>query len=67
MTPDWNRLDEMVLMMGHKIRFYEEIWLIIPKLSLLPLLIWSTDVYGVCGITHLSPNAYVFQHVLQFC
>ena len=29
-------------MMGHKIRFYGEIWLIILKLSLLPLLIWST-------------------------
>ena len=29
-------------MMGHKICFYGEIWLIIPKLSLLPLLIWST-------------------------
>ena len=28
-------------MMGHKICFYGEIWLIIPKLSLLPLLIWS--------------------------
>ena len=28
-------------MMGHKICFYGEIWLIIPKLSLL-LLIWST-------------------------
>ena len=38
-------------MMGHKICFHEEIWLIIPKLSLLPLLIWSTDltrVYTVC-------------------
>ena len=29
-------------MMGHKICFYGKIWLIIPKLSLLPLLIWST-------------------------
>ena len=29
-------------MMGHKICFYEEIWLIIPKLSLLPIFIWST-------------------------
>ena len=29
-------------MMGHKICFYEEIWIIIPKLSLLLLLIWST-------------------------
>ena len=25
-------------MMGHKICFYEQIWLIIPKLSLLPFL-----------------------------
>ena len=30
-------------MMGHKIWFFGETWLIIPKLSLLPLLIWSTD------------------------
>ena len=28
--------------MGHKIWFYGEIWLIIPKLSSLPLLICST-------------------------
>ena len=31
-------------MRGHKIIFYGEMWLIIPKLSLLPLLIWSTDI-----------------------
>ena len=37
------RLIEMVLIMGHKICFYGEIRLIIPKFSLLPLLIWSTD------------------------
>ena len=30
------------LLMGHNIWFYGDIWLIIPKLSLLPLLIWST-------------------------
>ena len=30
------------MMVGHKICFYGEILLIIPKLSLLPLLIWST-------------------------
>ena len=29
-------------MMGHKICFNGKIWKIIPKLSLLPLLIWST-------------------------
>ena len=37
-----NRLDETVLKMGHKKCLLGEIWLIIPKLSLLPLLIWST-------------------------
>ena len=31
-------------MMGHKTCFYEEIWVIIPKLSLLPLLIWSAEL-----------------------
>ena len=31
-------------MVGHKICLYGEIWLIIPKLSVLPLLIWSTDL-----------------------
>ena len=30
-------------MMGHKMCFYGEIWLIIPKLFLLPLLIWRAD------------------------
>ena len=30
-------------MMGCNIRFRGVIWEIIPKLSLLPLLIWSTD------------------------
>ena len=30
-------------MMGHKVCFYGELWLIIPKLSLLSPLIWSTD------------------------
>ena len=36
-------LSQTVLMMGHKNVFYGEIWLLIPKLSLLPLLIWSTE------------------------
>ena len=42
-TPHYNRLDETVLMMAHKICFNGEIGLIIPKLSLLPLLIWSIE------------------------
>ena len=34
-------------MMGHKIRFYGYIWIIVLKLSQLPLLIWSTaNTYG---------------------
>ena len=41
-TRHQNRLDETVLMMGHNILLNGEIQLIIPKLSLLPLLIWST-------------------------
>ena len=42
----------MVLMMGHKIYFGKEIWLIIPKLSLLPLLIRSSAVPDVNGQKH---------------
>ena len=38
-------------MMGHKICFYEKICLMIPKLSQLPLLIWSTD-----DINIIQPN-----------
>ena len=40
-TPHSNRLGETVLMMGHNMCFTGEIWKIIPKLSLLPLLNWS--------------------------
>ena len=35
-------------MMGHKICFSEDIWPIIPKLSLLLLLIWSPVKYKIC-------------------
>ena len=34
-------------MMGHKICVNGEIWIIIPKLSLLLLLIWSTAVVSI--------------------
>ena len=47
-----NRLGETVLMMGHKICFYGDIWQIIPKLSLLPLLIWSTDRGKGCKLAN---------------
>ena len=37
---------ETILMMGHKIGFYGEVPVIIPKLSLLiPLLVWSTGSF----------------------
>ena len=54
-TPHQNRLDETVVMMGHKICFYGELWLLIPKLSLLPLLIWSTD-----HIYQMVPKSSIF-------
>ena len=42
-------------MMGHKICFYGEIWLIFPKLSLLPLLKWSIAcMAAVCSDPHPS-------------
>ena len=44
-TPHYNHLDKTVIMMGHKTCFYGEISLIIPKLSLLPPFIWSTDIH----------------------
>ena len=54
-TPHLNCLDEKVLIMDHKICFNGKLWLIISKLSLLPLLIWMPDmwclirVYIVCS------------------
>ena len=36
-------------MMGHNICFKAAIWKIIPKLSLLPLLIWSTENDSLMG------------------
>ena len=39
-------------MVGHIIIFYGEIWLIIPKISLLPLLIWSTETFDLDEVTH---------------
>ena len=38
-------------MMGHKICSDGEILIIIPKLSLLPLLIWSTVVQHIVSLT----------------
>ena len=68
MTPHKNRLDETVLTMGHKICFCGEIWLIIPKLSLLILLIWSTDYVTYTMFYFLqSPSAAVSSFQVHFC
>ena len=42
-NPHQNSLGETVLIMGCNIHFKEVMWKIIPKLSLLPLLIWRTE------------------------
>ena len=66
-TTRWNRLNETVLMMGHKICFYLEIWLIIPKLFLLPLLTWNIAMYFsyFTGAEIGSPNEFTLLSVLQ--
>ena len=46
-TSHLNCLEERILMMCLKICFNGKIWIIIPKLSLLPLLIWNTDVMTI--------------------
>ena len=48
-TPHKNRLDETVLMMGHKICFYGEIWLIIPKFPGYPFLSGAMACKAVLG------------------
>ena len=44
-------------MMGRKICFDGEIWIIIPKLSQLPLFIWNTDVK--------NSSLYLEKHLLS--
>ena len=47
-------------MKGHDICFKEAIWKIIPKLSILPLLIWSTDasVITLHAVSHLFSDHF---------
>ena len=45
------------LMVGHKICFYGEIWLIIPKLFVVYLLIWST-VIGNTKTSHSTSTGF---------
>ena len=65
-------------MMGHKICFSGEMWLIIPKLSLLPLLIWSTEIIqgqryitfkranSECLIMEKAVNSGIFAYIFAF-
>ena len=56
-------------MMGRKICFYGEMWLIIPKLFLLTLLIWSTDstilIFGILSINCTVVLNWAFVVILQ--
>ena len=64
-TPHYNRLDETVLTMGDKICFHGGMWLIIPKLSLLPLLIWSTAIR--CYFSSSKMNTNILISHKKFC
>ena len=70
-TPHQNRLDETVLMMGHKICSRGEIWIIIHKLSLLPILIWSTVKYTLSktlpsrGVTSNNNNKIIIDFIYR--
>ena len=57
-TPHYNPLVEMVLMRGHNMCFNVAIWLNIPKLSLLPLLIWSAVDVLISGWNELLIAAF---------
>ena len=65
-TPQSNRLSEMVLLMGHNLCFKEVIWKIIPKLSLLPFL--SGALLGlrlVCGRPTLALCSVLIPRILS--
>ena len=53
-------------MRGHNICFKGVIWKIISKLSLLPLLIWSTDApscavsTGICHLNYVGLSQYIW-------
>ena len=57
-------------MIGLKICFNGAIWLIIPKLSLLPLLIWSTIYHtenSKTRATRIDPNEMAHEEPPQLC
>ena len=52
-------------MMGHNICFHGEIWLIITKLSLLPLLIWSTIATEPKSVVIILLKDLLFMHKVE--
>ena len=67
MTPHLNRLDETVLIKSQSLGFQGEIWILIPKLSFLPLLIWNIDFRSafIFMIWSFFP-AKVYEHFKYF-
>ena len=49
-------------MMGHKICFYGVMWLIIPILSPLLLLIWSTALLFALSVTQYTVELHLLEH-----
>ena len=67
-TPHLNRLGKMILVMGRDMSFKGVIWKIIPKLSLLPILIWRIAVLVSGGKTKIDAMSYlvdIFKNHLQ--
>ena len=67
-TPHLNRLCKTILVMGRDMSFKGVIWKIIPKLSLLPILIWRIAVLVSGGKTKIDAMSYlvdIFKNHLQ--
>ena len=67
-TPRLNRLGKTILVMGRDMSFKGVIWKIIPKLSLLPILIWRIAVLVSGGKTKIDAMSYlvdIFKNHMQ--
>ena len=67
-TPHLNRLGKKILVMGRDMSFKGVIWKIIPKLSLLPILIWRIAVLVSGGKTKFDAMSYlvdIFKNHMQ--
>ena len=67
-TPHLNRLGKTILVIGLDMSFKGVIWKIMPKLSLLPILIWRIAVLVSGGKTKIDAMSYlvdIFKKHLQ--